>query len=89
MPLAQAGQKSFTKWLAGKRFSRFAFDNRSRRRFPLSGTRPGVPAAYREFLDGENAALEFRTSEPRQCDGRVDRAATESVMRSRVTGMAT
>src|ERR1035438_5398091 len=34
MPLAPAAQKSFTKWLAGKRFSRFAFDNRSRRRFP-------------------------------------------------------
>ena len=36
----------------GKRFSRFAFDNRSRRRFPLAGwlkalpgSRPGVPAA--------------------------------------------
>jgi hypothetical protein len=67
----------------------------------LSGTRPGVPTAqhsggcfrgfqyHREFLDGENAALEFRASEPRQCDGRVDRAASESVICSRVTGMAT
>ena len=96
MPLAPAAQKSFTKWLAGKRFSRFSFDNRSRRRFPLaawhkalSGTRPSVPAAHREFLDGENAALEFRSSEPLQCDGRVDRAASESVMCSRVTGIAT
>jgi Bacterial protein of unknown function (DUF899) len=82
-----------------KRFSRFAFDNRSRGRFPLaawhkalSGTRPGVPAAqhsggcfrgfqhHREFRDGENATLEFRASEPRQCDGRVDRAASESAV---------
>ena len=39
-------------------------------------------------LDGENAALEFRSSEPLQCDGRVDRAASESVICSRVTGMA-
>ena len=44
---------------------------------------------HREFLDGEEAALEFTASEPRHCDGRVDRAASESVMCSRVTGMAT
>jgi len=36
MPLAPAAQKSFTKWLAmiaENDFSRFAFDNRSRRHF--------------------------------------------------------
>lgn len=95
MPLAQAAQKSFTKWLAGKRFSRFAFDNRSRRRFPLGDVE--LKAVH---LISFNAASEFveignlvRSAEGvsalGQCDSCVDRAASESVMCSRVTGMAT
>jgi hypothetical protein len=54
MPLAPAAQKSFTKWLAGKRFSRFAFDNRSRRRFP-----PGDVELKAVHLISFSAASEF------------------------------